>query len=118
MTRIVAIDYATFKARLIWQREEFEALEAMTAEAVQPVELDQARVGRLSRMDAMQAQAMSIEAQRRRKVQLDRIGSALQRIADGNFGDCLCCGEPIDGKRLEYDPAVLLCIGCAADAER
>jgi len=36
-------------------------------QAEQTVELDQARVGRLSRMDAMQAQAMSKETGRRRR---------------------------------------------------
>ena len=36
-------------------------------EAEQTVELDQTRVGRLSRMDAMQAQAMSKETGRRRR---------------------------------------------------
>ena len=68
-------------------------------------------------MDALQAQAMSIEARRRREVQLNRIHSALQRLADGDFGDCLRCREPIDRKRLEYDPAAFLCIGCATDIE-
>ena len=39
-------------------------------QAEQTVELDQARVGRLSRMDAMQAQAMSKETGRRRRQKL------------------------------------------------
>ena len=64
-------------------------------------------------MDAMQAQAMSMETKRRREIQLSRIDTALQRIADREFGDCLGCNEPIDTKRLEFDPAVFLCIECA-----
>jgi DnaK suppressor protein len=42
----------------------------------------------------------------------------LQRIAAGEFGDCVRCGERIGGQRLEFDPAVLLCIECATEAER
>lgn len=111
------VDYETFRIRLMQQRSELEALGATAAEAEKPVELDQSRVGRLSRMDAMQAQAMSLAAKRRREIQLKRIASALQRIGEGGFGDCLRCGEPIEAKRLDYDPAVLLCIDCAAEAE-
>ena len=100
------------------EREELNALEATSSEAAQPVELDQSRVGRLSRMDAMQAQAMSMETKRRREIQLARIDSALQRLEANEFGDCLRCGEPIDSKRLEFDPSVILCIECANNAER
>ncbi len=64
-------------------------------------------------MDAMQAQAISIETNRRRELQLIRIETALKRIADDEFGDCARCGEPIELKRLEFDPALLLCIECA-----
>ena len=86
--------------------------------AAAPVELDQARVGRLSRMDALQAQAMSVEAKRRRELQLTRINSALDRIEADNFGCCVRCGEEISEQRLEIDPASLLCIDCANLAEQ
>ena len=107
------IKYDKFKSRLLKQREELEALVPTGAEAAQPVELDQSRVGRLSRMDAMQAQAMSMETGRRRDIQLSRIESALRRIDDDGFGDCVTCGEPIEIKRLEFDAAVLQCVDCA-----
>lgn len=77
------------------------------------VELDQTRVGRLSRMDALQAQAMSAEANRRRQLSLTRIESALKRIEDGRFGVCITCEEPIPEARLDVDPTVLKCIACA-----
>ena len=112
------IDHATIKSRLLQEREELNALDATSSEAVQPVELDQSRVGRLSRMDAMQAQAMSLETKRRREIQLTRIDSALHRLESGRFGDCLRCGEPIDSKRLAFDLSVVLCIDCANNAER
>lgn len=86
-------------------------------EAGRTVELDQARVGRLSRMDALQAQAMAKESGRRRVAELKRIAAALQRIDDDEYGYCLTCGELIDERRLRVDPAATLCLGCAEKAE-
>ncbi len=80
------------------------------------VELDQARLGRLSRMDAMQGQAMAQETERRRKVELQRIDAALERLDTDEFGYCLTCGDEIALKRLELDPAVALCVACADKA--
>ena len=98
---------------LMARRRDLEDLESATSEARQPVELDQTRVGRLSRMDALQSQAMSIETDRRRRVELQRIDSALQRLRSGDYGYCVACGEEISPKRLEFDPAVPTCISCA-----
>ena len=87
-------------------------------EAGATVQLDQSRVGRLSRMDAMQAQAMSQESGRRREQTLRDITAALARIDSGDFGFCRVCEEPISPKRLEFDPAAQMCIDCANKAER
>lgn len=78
-----------------------------------PVELDQTAVGRLSRMDAMQVQAMSFAGQQRRALERRRIAAALQRIAADEFGDCVRCGEPIAPQRLALDPALPTCIACS-----
>ncbi len=80
--------------------------------AADVVELDQAKVGRLSRMDALQAQAMAAEANRRRDVELLRIESALKRIDEGVYGYCLKCDEEINPQRLKADPGSPLCIDC------
>jgi len=79
-----------------------------------PVELDQQAVGRLSRMDALQVQAMAMETSRRRATELRRITAALVRIDEGEFGYCLKCGDEIAARRIELDPATPLCIGCAS----
>jgi DnaK suppressor protein len=81
--------------------------------AGETVELDQARVGRLSRMDAMQAQQMALETERRNRARLVLVQRALDCIEKGEYGDCLECGEPIDPRRLEADPTALRCIDCA-----
>jgi len=86
-------------------------------QAEETVELDQARVGRLSRMDAMQAQAMSKETGRRRRQKLVQIEAALRRIEENDFGYCQECGEAIATARLAIDPTVMLCIQCATARE-
>ncbi len=86
--------------------------------AEETVELDQARVGRLSRMDAMQAQAMSKETGRLRRQKLLQIEAALQRIEIDDYGYCGECGEEIVAGRLEADPTALFCIQCASALER
>ena len=105
------------KRRLIEQRDALLEVSEISTKAAETVELDQTRVGRVSRMDALQAQAMAQESNRRRQLTLQRIDSALQRIEADNYGDCTACGEPIMSKRLEADPGALLCIGCASKAE-
>jgi DnaK suppressor protein len=103
------------RARLLELRSELEDLEQASHADTGPVELDQARVGRLSRMDAMQAQEMAQETARRRQRQLVEIDGALRRMDSGDFGYCFVCGEAIDIRRLEADPANTRCVGCAED---
>lgn len=109
------MDNETARARLLAARDELEALREQSAESRQTVTLDQQSVGRLSRMDAMQGQAMAQAAEQRRATEIARIGAALQRIDDGTYGECLRCGEAIAEKRLAVDPAATLCVDCARD---
>ena len=94
------------------------ATRATNTQASAPVELDQSRVGRLSRMDALQSQAMSRETGRRRRNKLFQIESALRRIEEDGYGCCQECGENIAPARLEVDPSARLCIQCASALER
>lgn len=111
------IEIADMRERLLMLRAELESIAATSEQSSQVVELDQARVGRLSRMDAMQAQAMAQASGQRRQQKLRGIVAALQRIEDGEFGVCRACEEPINIKRLEFDPTAILCIQCASEAE-
>ena len=108
---------STLKQKLLDQQASLLSVADAGAEAAQPVELDQARVGRLSRMDAMQAQAMSVETGRRRREHLVEIEKALGRIETGDYGECLECGEVILPGRLEANPTATLCIACAEALE-
>ena len=93
---------------------QISAADAQTEGERAPVELDQQAVGRLSRMDALQVQAMALETSRRRAVELRRIAAALARIDEGEYGYCAECGEEIALRRLELAPAAPLCIACAS----
>jgi len=110
----MAFDTDYFREKLLALREEAESRESADKEQNRPVELDQQRQGRLSRMDALQGQAMSQALSRRRALALKRIEAALARLEEGEFGFCVSCGEAIDVKRLEIDPSVAQCTDCAA----
>lgn len=103
---------AYWRSKLLALQSELEMLDPESADSRGAVELDQARVGRLSRMDAMQGQAMSNAIAGRRRQTLNRIAAALFRLDSGEFGYCLVCGEPISEKRLELDPTVTTCVHC------
>jgi DnaK suppressor protein len=107
------VDLEHYRTLLLRQREEITSHTATRAEAGRTVELDQTRTGRLSRMDALQGQAMAQAAQQRAQMQLRRIEAALARLDAGDYGLCAQCEEPIAPRRLEADPAAPLCISCA-----
>ena len=110
------IDVDALKARLVGERDELIRAGEADEESRRPVEVDQTRLGRLSRMDALQAQAMAIETDRRRGVEMNRIEAALKRLENGEFGYCLSCEVEIPAKRLKFDPATPFCVDCAGDA--
>ena len=77
------------------------------------VELDQQAVGRLSRQDALQSQAMARATHARRQTERARLRAALARIDEGEFGYCEDCGDDIAEARLRLDPAAAKCVDCA-----
>ena len=109
---------AMFKQKLLEQRASLLSVAQTATEAAQTVELDQSRVGRLSRMDALQEQAMSQERLRRRERELVSIAAALKRIELNEYGDCIECGEAIAEARLAFNPSVALCLRCASEREK
>ncbi len=113
MTNRKDIDLKALKKKLLIQRQEILDDTQASEESRQPVELDQTSVGRLSRMDALQDQAMALETDRRRHVELQHIEAALKRMEDGEYGYCQSCDEDIPEKRLGIDPTASVCIDCA-----
>lgn len=85
-------------------------------EGQKTVELDQQAVGRLSRVDALQNQAMAQAQARRRQAERQKIAAALKRLDDGEYGFCTDCGEAIEDARLQADPALARCLDCMREA--
>jgi len=106
-----------FRLRLLQLQQQLFADAETGSEAAGIVELDQARVGRLSRMDALQGQAMSQAMKQRREIEIKKTDAALERIERGAYGCCVSCEEDIAIKRLEFDPTASQCIHCANKSE-
>ena len=111
-------DYNFFLRLLQEQKVQLQELIDNVRDNARPVELDQTKVGRLSRMDAMQSQAMAKETQRRRIAHITIIDAAIKRIKDSDYGFCCVCDELIPKKRLEFDPAMTTCVQCAKTKAR
>ncbi|MBO6917920.1 MAG: TraR/DksA C4-type zinc finger protein [Rhizobiaceae bacterium] len=107
------VDIEKAKLRLQSVKDELEAFSELSSDARAPVKLDQQSVGRLSRMDSMQQQAMAQAQERNRQRDLVRIEMAHRRILEDEYGYCANCGEEIPDKRLEIDPMAERCVGCA-----
>jgi DnaK suppressor protein len=112
------LDTTAIRAKLEARRAELENASKDAADARAPVELDQTSVGRLSRMDALQGQAMALATERCRLDSILRINQALARLKAGTYGECALCGEEIEPKRLALDPALLTCLACASGKTR
>ncbi len=107
------VNLSDFRRLIQKKLAEIDKENTLGAESQQTVELDQQSVGRLSRMDALQAQAMARAHQVRRDGLRHALLQALARIEEGEFGYCNDCGDLISQARLELNPALQLCIGCA-----
>ncbi|MDZ7587730.1 MAG: TraR/DksA C4-type zinc finger protein [Parasphingorhabdus sp.] len=112
----MSLDLARFRENLLARRDSLLAEDVMSAADRAPVTLEQDSVGRLSRIDAMQVQAMALAQARRRQSERAAIDAALNRIENDEYGYCLKCGEDIAPARLEHNPAFTTCIECAKES--
>lgn len=110
----MAADPASFCDLLIKRRAELEEEDRISTGGRAPVTLDQESVGRLSRIDAMQVQAMALAQERRRKNERLAIDAALARIEANEFGYCITCGDEISEARLGTNPTIVKCLECAS----
>ena len=93
-----------------------ETLKASEALA-ETVELDQAAMGRVSRVDALQAQQMAAAQRRRAELRLKQVIVALQTAAEGDYGICKVCGDDIGYPRLKARPESPACVPCMRTLE-
>jgi len=111
------IDLKYFKKHLEERLAAINKKQERQKEEAAPVELDQARVGRLSRMDAMQQQSMVQANRRTAQTRLTRIETALRRCANDDYGLCASCEEEIGYARLKAQPEAPFCIDCQSNKE-
>jgi len=112
------LDLQHFGQRLQARLDELQRMENPDENRGLAVELDQSKVGRISRIDALQQQAMLDAARGRGQRERVRIQAALKRLEGDDYGWCVQCAEAIAVGRLTFDPATPLCIGCAEQTER
>lgn len=67
--------------------------------------------------DAMEREKAFLFASRERKF-ISHLEDALQRIASGNYGVCIVCGNLIEKGRLEAVPNARMCVNCKNDSKR
>lgn len=103
-----------FREELEAELRKLERSMRVTDEGLKPVELDPGAVGRLSRIDELQNQAMTRNLREREEVKLGSLLQALRRIEQGTYGLCAQCGRPIPVARLEVFPETVTCVECTA----
>ena len=113
-THLSPAELEQLRADLEAELESLERSMKVTDIGLKPVELDQTAVGRLSRMDELQNQAMTKNLREREDVKLGSLQQALRRIEDGTYGRCTECGEGIPVARLEVFPETATCMQCTA----
>jgi DnaK suppressor protein len=52
------------------------------------------------------------------RAEAGRIRAALARIADGTYGSCATCGQPIGAERLDAIPSAITCRACSTESRR
>ncbi|MBT5648597.1 MAG: TraR/DksA family transcriptional regulator [Rhodospirillaceae bacterium] len=109
----MAVDTDKFRTLLEIRKAELTASIENATESAAPVQLDQQVQGRLSRMDAMQGQAMAQATIERRRIEIAQIDAAFKRMEKDEFGYCVECGDDIAPKRLALSPAIARCVECA-----
>jgi DnaK suppressor protein len=109
----MTIDIEKVRKQLEARKAELTASIENATESAAPVELDQQVQGRLSRMDAIQGQAMAQATIERRRIEIAQINAAFKRMEQNEFGYCVECGDEIAPKRLELNPAIARCVECA-----
>ena len=80
-------------------------------ETVQPIAPDDA-IGRLTRMEAINAKSISEANLRSSQARLSKLESALNNLDDPEFGICAGCDEPIPFGRLMVMPESRMCVKC------
>ena len=104
--------FVKYKKLIELQLENLGLEDALGRDSQKTVELDQQSVGRLSRIDALQSQAMAQAQQRRRNNLKALLQATMSRLNNKEFGYCEDCGDEIEDARLLANLVVTKCMTC------
>lgn len=116
MDELTAAQMQELQADLLRLRRELELLLSDSKESSRAVDLDQP-IGRLSRMDALQQQAMAKANRAGHQRRIKLIEAALLTIRQERYGECRRCEEPIGYPRLKARPETPFCFACQGQIE-
>ena len=117
MEELTAAQQTQLHNKLLTLQEELELFLIESAASSQIVDLEQP-IGRLSRMDALQQQAMAKANRAGHRQRLTLIEAALLAIRMGRYGECRRCEEPIGYARLNVRPESPFCLDCQKQSEK
>jgi DnaK suppressor protein len=98
-------------------QENIDRILGLMKEGTRPVDLDEP-IGRLTRMDALQAQSLTRSSRQGLEVKRSQVTAALARIEDGGYGLCRRCEAPIGFRRLKVRPETPFCVRCQEELEK
>lgn len=113
-THLSIAELQALKGEIERQLERLERSMRVTDEGLKPVELNPAVVGRLSRIDELQNQALLENLHEREQIKLGGLLKALRRMELGVYGLCVECEGEIPVERLLVFPETATCVGCSA----
>ncbi len=103
---------AEIKQKVVSEIKKTQQLIEEYKEMSQPVAPDCA-IGRVSRMDAINNNSVTLAALRKAEEKLSALNRVLDQIDTPDFGVCLKCKQPIPIERIIFRPQSLLCVNCA-----
>lgn len=112
MSHLTSEQLDDFRQRLLTARDQAKALLHQTAADQKPIEGVGQTIGRLSRMDAIQVQAMAQMSRGQLDIRLKQIEASLKQWDAGNYGVCRSCKGPISIARLDVLPEAPFCMAC------
>lgn len=114
-------DTSAYKAALLLQRQSL--LEQLTALRGGAVGRAQASTEHFATRDdtpaaANSARDLEFALDAHDMAEIEAVDAALQRIADGSYGECVDCGNFIAPARLQVAPEAVRCIQCQEKLEK
>lgn len=106
-----------FQERLLAMGAQIDALLTQTESDTKPVDLE-LPIGRLTRIDAIQMQAMAQQNRRQLEIRGQQVAAALSAFRSGTYGLCRHCKGPISLRRLEVLPETPFCLDCQESFEQ